>query len=80
MSAPEVRQEATQECRKTDQKSVLEIITAHPSSCEWLKILMRQNSVVGTHGEVREQVGLSWNGANEKDESSVRGKARRKLS
>lgn len=41
---------------------------------------MRQNSVSGIHREVREQAGLSWNEAEEKDESTVRGKARRKLS
>lgn len=43
-------------------------------------MLLTQNSVIGTHGEVREQAGLSWNEAKEKDENVVGRKARRKFS
>lgn len=41
---------------------------------------MRQKSVTGVCGEVRQQAGLSWNEEMEKDERVEGGKARRKLS
>lgn len=41
---------------------------------------MRQNSVTEIGGEVRDQAGLSQNEAKEKDESTVGGKGRIKLS
>lgn len=74
MSAPDVRH------RKTEWKLVLQTFTVSFSSCEWIKMLLTQNSVIGTHGEVREKAGLSWNEAKEKDENVVGGKARRKFS
>lgn len=41
---------------------------------------MRKNGVTAICGEVKEQAGLSWNEAKEKDESVVGRKTRKKLS